>query len=153
MKTAEEILIQKNRDMICVSPDDTIYDALQKMLENKIGAILIRENDKIVGIWTERDLMKNVVIPDFDIKTEKIGDHMTTKLFSAPHDATVYNLKDQFLGRQLRHLLIEKEGKYIGILSMSDAIRATLYQKNRELEELNAIVSWDYYEDWRWDKK
>lgn len=153
MKTAIEILSEKGGDMLCVSPDTTIHDTLLKMLENKIGAILIKEGDKIVGIWTERDLMRNTVEPGFDAKTSKVGDHMTTDLLSAPYNATVYYLKDQFLGRRLRHLLIERDGEYIGILSTGDVIRASLYEKDQELQTLNAIVSWDYHEDWRWGRK
>ena len=153
MKTAVEILNEKGADMICVSPDTTIFDTLNKMLESKIGAILVKDGDKIVGIWTERDLMRNAVEPGFDPKTAKIGDYMTTDLLAAPYNATVYYLKDQFLGRRLRHLLIERDGEYIGILSTGDVIRASLYEKDQELRNLNAIVSWDYYEDWRWGRK
>ena len=153
MKTAEEILNEKTHDMICVSPDTTIQDCLETMVANRIGAILVKEGNNIVGIWTERDLMRNVITPGFDAKTARIGDYMTTKLVSAPHDATVYNLKDNFLGRRIRHLLVEKGGKYIGILSTGDVIRASLDEKSDELQKLHASVNWEYYEDWKWKKK
>jgi CBS domain-containing protein len=55
----------------------TVYDALRKMLENKIGAILVSDNDQIVGIWTERDLMRNSISEGFNPRTAKIGDYMT----------------------------------------------------------------------------
>ncbi|MFQ5649102.1 MAG: cyclic nucleotide-binding/CBS domain-containing protein [bacterium] len=153
MKTAEDILMEKNRDMICVSPETTIQEALQTMIERKIGAILIKEGGKLVGIWTERDLMRNVVAPGFDVTTARIGHHMTKDLFAVQHTASLYNLKDQFLGRRLRHLLVEKEGEYIGILSAGDVMKATLDEKSQELEQLNAIVKWDYYEDWKWKRR
>ena len=53
-------------------------------------------------------------------------------------------------GLRIRHLLVEKEGRPIGLLSAGDVMKATLEMKNRELKALNAMVSWDYYEDWRW---
>ena len=59
-------------------------------------------------------------------------------------------LKDKFLGLKLRHLLIEKEGKYIGLLSIGDVIKASIQEKDQELKNLNAMVSWEYYENWRW---
>lgn len=152
MKTAEDILMEKEGEMICVSPDTTIYDALQSMLQHRIGAMLIKEGDKLVGIWTERDLMRNVSVKGFDVTTAKIGDHMTTELRTAPHTATVFNLQDQFLGRRLRHLIIEKGGEFIGMVSAGDVMKATLDAKSRELEKLHAIVKWDYYEDWKWKK-
>jgi signal-transduction protein with cAMP-binding, CBS, and nucleotidyltransferase domain len=78
---------------------------------------------------------------------------MSTGLKSATHTDTVYMLKDKFLGLRLRHLLIEKEGKYIGLLSTGDIIKASLREKDLELKDLNAIVSWEYYENWRWRKR
>ena len=150
MKTAEQMIKEKGNHLISVSPDTTIYDALRLMIEKQIGAILVKKDDEIVGIWTERDLMRNTVTAGFDARTAKISDYMTTGLKSAPASDTVYMLKDKFLGLKLRHLLIEKEGKYIGLLSVGDVIKASIQEKDRELKDLNAMVSWEYYENWRW---
>ena len=59
---------------------------------------------------------------------------------------------DKFLGKHMRHLLIEKNGEYIGILSIGDVMRATMLEKDEELKRLNAIVSWEYYENWKWER-
>ena len=150
MKSAEDILKNKNQEMICISEDKTILEALEIMLKKQIGAILVKKEDDIIGIWTERDLMKNTKTEGFDPKTARIGDYMTTDLFSAPHTDSVYSLLDKFLGKRMRHLLIEKEGKYIGLLSTGDVIKANLLEKTTELKELNKMVSWEYYENWRW---
>ena len=152
MRTAEEILKQKGASMVCVDHDTAICDALNVMNENRIGAILVKKEDKITGIWTERDLMKNCLHESFDPKKEKVGDHMTTNLQSAKHDDNVYELMDKFLGKRMRHLLVEKEGDYVGILSSGDVMRATMQEKDEELKKLNAMVSWDYYENWKWEK-
>ncbi|MGD2084645.1 MAG: CBS domain-containing protein [Candidatus Aminicenantes bacterium] len=152
MRTAEEILKQKGTDMVCVDQNTAVCDALGVMNENRIGAILVKKEDKIAGIWTERDLMMNCLHESFDAKKEKVGDHMKTNLQTAKHDANVYELMDKFLGKRMRHLLVEKEGKYIGILSSGDVMRATMQEKDEELKTLNAMVSWDYYENWKWEK-
>ena len=155
MKTAQDMLNEKEggEALISVAADTTIHDALKVMLELRIGAILVEENGKQIGIWTERDLMENAITPGFDPKTAKIGDLMVTGLQSASYAETAYNLLDKFLGIRLRHLLIEKDGEYIGLLSTGDVIKTCLMEKTAELENLNSIVSWDYYEDWRWKKK
>ena len=150
MKTAEQMINEKGNHLISVSPNTSVYDALRLMIEKQIGAILVKKGDEIVGIWTERDLMRNTVTAGFDAQKAKIGDYMTTGLKSAPASDTVYMLKDKFLGLKLRHLLIEKEGKYIGLLSIGDVIKASIQEKDRELKDLNAMVSWEYYENWRW---
>lgn len=153
MQTAADILMEKDREMISVSPDTTIMDALKVMIEFRIGAIIVKDGDTLVGIWTERDLMRNVLTDGFDVNTARIGDFMTKRLFSVQHTASVYSLQDQFLGKRLRHLLVEKEGELIGILSAGDVMKATLTEKSQELEALNASIKWDYYEDWKWKKR
>ncbi|MCW8848569.1 MAG: CBS domain-containing protein [Melioribacteraceae bacterium] len=153
MLTAEHILENKGGKIISVDIEATVADALKIMLENKIGAILITEGEEIKGIWTERDLMKNVVTEGFYSKTSKIKDVMTTNLISSPYTDSLYQLMDKCLGRRLRHLLIEKDGKYIGLLSAGDITRAHLMKKSSELEELNKMANWDYYENWKFSKK
>jgi len=149
MKTAEDILRAKKRELITTPPTTTVLEALTRMRENRIGAILIEENGDIVGIWTERDLMANVIQPGFDATTVTVGERMSADLQSSRWSDSVYKLMDKFLGLRLRHLLIEKGGKYIGLLSSGDVMRAALREKNRELAALNATAGWDYYEEWK----
>lgn len=153
MYTAESIINEKNHDIIATSPDSTVADALKIMLEEKIGAIAIKDGDNYVGIWTERDLMKNVVTEGFFSKTSKIKDFMSTDLKTAQFNESVFALQDKMLGKRIRHLFIEKEHKIIGILSTGDLIKCILNDKTRELKELNAIVNFDYYENWKFEKK
>ncbi len=150
MKNAEDILKEKNREMVSVSPDTLVLDAVRLMTEHRIGAILVKEGERIAGIWTERDLLYNTAKEEFDPKAARIGDTMTKNLISAKHDDTVYKLLDKFIGLRKRHLLIEKEGMTIGLISSGDTIRASLAEKDRELKELNAYISWEYYDNWRW---
>ena len=153
MRNAEEILKDKDYEIISVSPETPISEALQLMIKNQIGAMLVKDKDEIVGIWTERDLMRNTVTAGFDPSTAKIGDYMTTGLLSAPHDNSCYELLDKFLGMRLRHLLIMKEEKFIGLVSIGDVIKSCLQAKDEELRKLNKFISWEYYENWGWRKK
>ncbi len=153
MKTAMDILEDKSEGIVSVPADSTICDAVKLMIEKRIGAMMVKEGDDYSGIWTERDLMWNVLEPDFDFKKALIRDYMVTELKCAPHTDTIYQLLDKLIGLRIRHLIIEKEGKHIGLISKRDITRAVLLQKSKEYEELNKIVSWDYYEDWKWKKK
>ncbi len=153
LSTAEEILAEKGAYMFSVSPETTIFDTVKEMIERKIGSMLVKDGDQYVGIWTERDLLYNTFQEGFDPKKAKVKDHMTKALISAPHDATILQLKDMFLGRRLRHLLIEREGKYIGLVSIGDITKASLQAQAEELEELSNIVHLDYYDEWRWKSK
>jgi signal-transduction protein with cAMP-binding, CBS, and nucleotidyltransferase domain len=152
MKTAEEMIKEQNHDVIHVSPETTIKEALAVMNDKKIGAILIKGQEDIEGIWTERDLMRNVLQPGFNPDTAKIGEHMTKNLHYAEHSETTIQLQDKFLGLRIRHLLIRNNGKFIGMVSSGDVTRHSLNEKTEELKSLNKIINWEYYENWHWKK-
>jgi CBS domain-containing protein len=151
MKTAADILAQKNNRMISVRADQHISEALTLMYAHKIGAMLVRdESGNIVGIWTERDLLHDVLEEGFDPRKALIGQYMTSDLHTAPIDATIQDMKEMMIQLFIRHLLIEQDGKIVGILSVGDMIRASLIEQDRRIEELRAHTSWQYYETWAW---
>lgn len=153
MRTAGDILNDKKRDMVAVRPEQTLREALERMQANRIGAILVKRADKIVGIWTERDLARDVLKPGFDIDAARVEDHMTTQLFTAPDDTPLLKLQEMYLGLFIRHILITRRRKAVGLLSMGDVLRASLLEKDSQIKDLNAIASWEYYENWGWDRK
>jgi len=153
LKTAGEIVAEKNSETVCVSKTQSIHEAIQLMNESKIGAILVKDNDEMIGIWTERDYLRNSNDPEFNRGTAKVGDFMTSPLHFAPHDATLTQLEEMFLGLFLRHIPVEKEGQFIGMVSIGDVLRANLLEKDRQIKELNSLASWQYYENWGWDRK
>lgn len=150
MKTAKDMLREKGKEFVCVPEGTLVIDALKTMNEKNVGAILITRDDDIVGIWTERDLMIRIIDDDFDPRTSPIEVCMTCAIISAPHTDTVYNLMDKFLGLRIRHLLIEEEGKYIGMVSVGDVMKASIQEKDEEFKQLNSMVGWEYYENWKW---
>ena len=149
LMTAADILEVKGGDVLSVDMDATIHDALQMMVEHKVGSTLVKDGTRIVGIYTERDLMRNTIEPGFDARATRIGDRMSRGLKYAPHTDTAYDLMDKFLGLRLRHLLIDKDDEFIGLLSIGDVIKAALQDKTREFEVLEAIAKWQYHEEWK----
>jgi two-component system NtrC family sensor kinase len=136
MKSAEDIVKEKGKDFIVIQADTTIFNALQMMVKNKTGAVLVEENNEIVGLWTERDLMQNVLADEFDPKTARVGDHMIVGDFSAPHTATLDDLITRLLEMNHRYVLIEKEGRHIGLLSPDDIHKSDLLEKTKDYERL-----------------
>ena len=153
MKTAKEMVEEKGGGIVCVPEGTTVFAALQEMCRRKVGAILVLRDDQVAGIWTERDLLIHIVEEDFDPKTARIEDYMTTDLHFARHDETLYNLMDKFLGLRIRHLPVRENGAFIGLISSGDVMKAAISAKNAELKKLNEMVSWEYYENWRWDPR
>ncbi len=151
--TAEEVLEEKGSEIFSVSAKTTILEALEIMNKKKIGAMLVKEDDKIVGIWTERDLMIDSIKPGFDLKTAVVGDYMTKNLKTAPHDCKIFELADMILGLRIRHIIIERDGKFVGVLSSGDIIRAGLQLRTEEIKVLDSIVQLEYYDEWKWKNR
>ncbi len=153
MKTAEDIVKDKNNDIVSVTKTQTVAEAIDLMNNKKIGAILVEEEDDIVGIWTERDYLRSSSDPTFDPKSARIGDHMSSPVHFAKHDATLTQLEETFLGLYLRHIPVKKDNRVVGMVSIGDVLRANLLAKDRQIKELNSMASWQYYENWGWDRK
>ena len=153
MKTAEDILNEKQSDMVWIAGDKSVQDAIVLMVENSIGAVLIKQEERFVGIFSERDLLRNSADPNFNPKASRVADYMSSPLHCAPHDMSLIRLTEKFLGLFIRHLMIEREGRQIGLLSIGDVLRSSLLDQDRQIKELNAIASWEYYDDWGWDRK
>ncbi|HWR91838.1 MAG TPA: CBS domain-containing protein [Desulfobacterales bacterium] len=153
MKTAGDILNDKKRDMVTIRPDQTIREALERMQVNRIGAILVKRGEKIVGIWSERDLARDILKQGFDIDTALVENHMSTRLYTAPDDTPILKLQEMFLGLFIRHILITHRRKTVGLLSIGDVMRAGLLEKDTQIRDLTAMASWEYYENWGWDRK
>jgi len=153
METARDMVADKGREMVSVPAGTTLFTTLEKMNQKKVGAILVTRDEKIIGIWTERDLMRDIIQEKIDLKNALIEDYMTTQLISAPHTDTVFNLMDKFLGLRVRHLLIEENDNIIGLVSGGDVMKCVIHEKDAELRQLNSMVSWDYYENWKWNPK
>jgi signal-transduction protein with cAMP-binding, CBS, and nucleotidyltransferase domain len=94
-------------------------------------------------------LMFRAMEEGFNPKTARLKDNMSVSIISANIEEQAYQLADKFLGRRVRHLLIEEGGEYIGLLSVGDVMKANLQQKNEEFEKLNQMVSLEYYENWK----
>lgn len=148
MVTAEEILKEKDRDIVTVPKEALLKEAILTMQKEKIGSILIEDEGQIVGIFTERDLLNNITKSACNLDTAKISDFMNTDLLCAPYDSTLPQLQDILLGKYLRHIIIKKDERYIGLISAGDVTRANLVESEKTLHS----VSLDYYEDWKWKK-
>ncbi len=150
METAKNMVEDKGQEIITVPVGTTLFATLEKMNQKKVGAILVTRDERIIGIWTERDLMRDVIQEGFDLKSALIEDYMTTDLRSAHHTDTVFNLMDKFLGLRIRHLLIEEDDSIIGLVSGGDVMKCVIHEKDADLKQLKSMVSWEYYDNWKW---
>lgn len=139
MKMIGELLT--GRDVVTVSSATTVREAVHCMRKNKIGALMIADDQKApIGIFTERDLMLRVVGEGVDPDTAIITDYMTKELFSVSPERTVSDAAHEVQARHIRHLPIVRDGKLIGLLSLRDLLRELLLVKKAEVKALTAYI-------------
>lgn len=132
MATIENILLNKGSEVISTLPDTTIRDAVRKMAEANVGCLIVEHAGKVIGIFTERDLLHRVTIRQMDLDTTTVEEVMTSPVeVCTPYD-DISHVTDRLCERQFRHLLVVDEGEPVGVISLRDLAPA-LRHKLREL--------------------
>jgi CBS domain-containing protein len=138
MRTTVGTII-KNRRLITVADTVTVVEAARVMVKSKVGAVPIRnQNGRIIGIFTERDLLKRVVAADLDPKITPITIVMTRRLVTVPEDVTPTYCLRRMQEKKFRHMLIANEMEIIGIVSQRELIEYDLRNKTSALQALDA---------------
>lgn len=133
MATVLEILNTKGYKVYSVSPSDTILHSLQLMAEVQIGAVLVMEGEKVVGIFSERDYARRGTLQGNPVTTP-IKDVMTREVYYVGPDQSVEACLAQMTDKHIRHLPVLKENKVIGVISIGDVVK-TLIKDQKELIE------------------
>ncbi|WP_137937020.1 CBS domain-containing protein [Chitinivorax sp. B] len=137
MKTARQLLQEKPRQGIfSVTPDATVYNALQLMAEKDIGALLVMEGDKLVGIFSERDYARKVVLQGKASASTPIRDIMTTKVLCAKPDSTIEDCMAIMSEKRFRHLPVADGETVLGVLSITDLVRAQIAEQEFVIQQL-----------------
>lgn len=137
-------LIDRNRPIISIKPDDTVYDALALMAKKNIGALLVLENSKLVGIISERDYARNVILEGRASNSTAVKEIMTSKLiYISPNDKTEECMA-LMTEKRIRHLPVLEAGELVGIVSIGDLVKAMLANQKFHIEELERYISGSY---------
>jgi len=141
MKTIQQILQEKEyKDLISIDPDRPVVDALIIMAEYKIGALVVLKNNKLVGIISERDYAREIILKGRSSKTTNIAEIMTKKVLSlSPSDSFEKGL-EIMTDNKIRHLPVIKDDQVLGILSQGDLVKEMIvYQKNL-IQQLETFI-------------
>lgn len=141
MQTASEILRIKGNDVWSVKPNDTILDAIQLMANHEVGALLVMDADKLVGIVTERDYTRKVALEDRSSKDSLVSEIMSHKVLCARPDQTVKECMALMSDKRARHLPVVDHKKVIGIISIGDLVKSTIREQQFEIEALQHYIT------------
>ncbi|MEY4514084.1 MAG: hypothetical protein RLZZ450_6206 [Pseudomonadota bacterium] len=140
MRTVEELLNEKGRDVFEVSPDASVQDAIRLMAERNVGAVLVRADDEVLGILSERDCVRRVMLHGRSARDTRVGQVMSGSVQTvSPHDTIDYCMQ-QMTDRRLRHLPVVERGVLIGMISVGDAVKAQLSDQEDVISGLESYI-------------
>ena len=141
MKTLQQILDdKKHKEVISIAPNRPVFDALVILAEYKIGALAVVENDKLVGIFSERDYAREVILQGRSSKTTQISEVMTAKVISGKPDDLVDSAMSLMSDKHIRHLPVMDGETLIGMLSLGDLVKETIAYQQRLIAELESYI-------------
>jgi CBS domain-containing protein len=136
-----QILEVKGNDLWSVKPDSTVYEALRLMADKDVGALLVMEDDKLVGIVSERDYARKVVLKGKSSKDTQIKEIMTSVLYTVHPDQTVHECMELMTNQHIRHLPVILDNKVMGIISIGDVVKNVIYQQREAIKDLERQVT------------
>ena len=141
MKTVRDVLGQKGGKVWFVTPGNTVYEALQLMAEREIGAVIVMEADRPVGILSERDYARQVILKGRTSKDTPVREIMSTRLVYVRLEQTVEDCMALMTDKRIRHLPVLDEGQLLGVLSIGDIVKAVISEKQFLIEQLENYIS------------
>ena len=141
MKLVQHLLDSKGRDIISVTADVSVLEAIKLMAEKTVGSLLVMQGDELQGIMTERDYARKVIIKGRSSETTEVGEIMTTDICSATSQETVNGCMALMTKRKIRHLPVIDDGVVVGMLSIGDLVQAIISDQKEEIQQLGQYIS------------
>jgi CBS domain-containing protein len=129
MGKVRNILHNKGNVVFSVEPNVMVYRAIELMCEKNIGGLLIVENGKLVGIFTERDYARKLILKGKSSKDTPIKDLMTSNLVTVTPDTSIDDCMRVMTGRKIRHLPVLDKGELVGIISIGDVVHFVIEEQ------------------------
>ncbi len=140
MKTVRQLLDDKGSHVVSVSPDTTVFQALEVMAAKGIGAVLVVEDGKVVGVMSERDYARKVILLGKSSHDTPVREIMTGRVVYARPDHTVPECMALMTDKRIRHLPVLDQGRLIGVLSIGDLVKETISEQEFIIRQLENYI-------------
>ncbi len=141
MKLLKHLLDAKGSEIISIGGDASVFDAIKLMADQAVGSLVVMDGDELVGIVTERDYARKVIIKGRSSESTQVHEIMTTKVITAQPDQTVKDSMTIMSERRIRHLPVVDEGAVVGMISIGDLVQAIIADQQEEIEHLEHYIS------------
>jgi CBS domain-containing protein len=136
----ESVLDRKGHQVWFIGPDTTVFDAIRWMSEKNVGALLVMDAGELLGIVSERDYTRKVILKDRSSKATKVREIMTKDVIVIPPDTTVEQAMRVMTRNRVRHLPVLNDGRVVGVVSIGDLVERTIATQKIVLEQLEGYI-------------
>ena len=140
----KDILSQKGRDIFSVNPETTVYDAISKMAEYNIGALLVMDESQLEGIISERDYRNKVILEGRTSKTTAVEEIMTKDVIRVEPTDTVNLCMQLMTEKKIRHLPVVNQEQVVGVISIGDVVKTVIANQKSEIDSLRNYIGGGY---------
>ncbi len=141
MKLIKHLLDRKGRDIISVKPETSVLDAIRLMAEKGIGSLVVMEDQELLGIMSERDYARKVIIKGRSSESTAVSEIMTVNFFTTSSSETVNDCMGVMTEKKIRHLPVVEDSLVIGMISIGDLVEAIIADQQEEIEQLEHYIS------------
>jgi CBS domain-containing protein len=142
MKTLKQLLEEHPRVPVSVSPDDSVLSALELMAKHAIGAVLVMRDERLIGIFSERDYARKVVLLGKSSRETLMPEIMTTKVFYGRPEQTIDEAMALMTDRHIRHMpVMDTSQRVIGVISLGDLVQETISQQAFLIKQLEQYIA------------
>lgn len=140
MSTVREILEEKGREVWSVGPDTTVFETVKVLAERGIGALLVTEGERVIGIVSERDYARKVAIRGESSREMPVRSIMTSEVVCVAPDQTVDECMGLMTDRRIRHLPVVEDERLVGVVSIGDIVKAVIADREVKIEQLECYI-------------
>lgn len=140
MKTARDLLREKGTEVYRISPDATVYDALQQMAEKDVGALIVFEGDQMVGLISERDYARKIVLKNKFSRETAVAEIMTRDVVTVSPGKNLEECMELITHHRVRHLPVVEDDRVLGIISIGDIVKGIIGHKEFIIEQLEHYI-------------
>ena len=141
MHSIRDILQNKGTTVWSASPDETVLEAIRRMAEHHLGALLVMEDDEIVGFFSERDYMRKVILQGLRSEDTPVSEIMSTPVLTISPDATVQQGLAIMIDKHVRHLPVTDGSGVLGVVSIRDLVKAVIGDQEEIIEQLERYLT------------
>lgn len=141
MRTVSQLLDDKGRQIIAIDPASPVLEAIRRMAEHGVGALLVMEHNRLVGIVSERDYARKVILKGRSSADTRVSEIMTADVLSVGPERSVHGCMRLMTEHRIRHLPVLEDGVVVGMLSIGDLVKSVIEDQQQEIAQLQQYIS------------